>query len=156
MKHIYTYEEHINENLLSRFKDDIKMNIKKKIDELSEHELIKLKKILYPYYGMSKEEIEADIRLKLEQNHLDPYGEEEWDPNVDSLRAKYKRIFHQLDWIFGPSAGFSLCGFLLSIVLYSHYSEPLYKNIVIGFGVISLITVLITLLVEKLYKKVRY
>jgi hypothetical protein len=111
MKHLYTYDEMINESFFSKTKS----LVDNMLGKLSRNKVEDLKMALIPYKGLSKDEIENKIK-----DQIDPYGEEEWDETKENERVKRKKVLNILYHVFGG-------GFLISLgpTLFSFFIETI-------------------------------
>jgi hypothetical protein len=93
MMHLYTYDEMINEGVISDFINEnfIRKIIRRKIEKLSPEQKEELKKQLLPYVDLTINEIQGKLDLVNEsrnQQHkdIDPYDEEIWDEDIEQER----------------------------------------------------------------------
>jgi hypothetical protein len=116
MKHLNTYDEMLNEGLISDFFkrnfNKIKSIVENKFRKLSKEDLQEIKIALLPYKNLSYKEIKQKIEFKIQnsineaEDHskIDPYGEEEWDERRDNREYKFRKILGILNLIFASTA----------------------------------------------------
>lgn len=131
----FTKEHLINEELNYK---DITDYINRKLDNLSDKQKEMLKKILKPFMGKSKEEIQHEIESKI--GNIDPYNEEEWnDEKKGKIRHNKRNIIMILQYLFASTSflGLSFSFILLMAQLVIDVQE---EFIMFGtFGILSLI-----------------
>jgi hypothetical protein len=158
---IKTFEEYqtINEGVITDF---LKRRIDKIINNLSNEQLDKLKIELLPYKDLSKEEILQKFQLKTnEAENLDPYGEEEWDEAREGETLRRSVFKSKLLRIIGLSSMNSFSFSMITGILWSLRNTPIlppewvYGNegeYSIGFGIVTILGIILYFLCKKLYR----